>query len=329
MLPAIRAKITGTGSFAPPRRMSNADLESLVDTTDQWIRERTGIRERRIADDSIRCSDMGTAAALNAMEMAHCAPEDVDLLVDATVTADFPLPSNGCLVQEKLGLVNAVAFDVVAACTGFIAGLAIARGFIESGMYRKILVIGSERLSSLTNWSDRTTCVLFGDAAGAVVLEPSDSGSGILSTFMKSDGRMAEWLQVKVGGTRHPHTREFAWDGSDKIAMRGSDVFKVAVKEMANACQKAIETAGVKPEDVSWVVPHQANMRIIEALTKRLGLAPEKVIVNVDRYGNTSSASVPLALDEVNRAGRIKPGDLVLMTAFGGGLIWGAALVKW
>jgi len=329
MTQPIRAKITGTGSFAPPRRMSNADLEALVDTTDQWIRERTGIRERRIADDSISCADMAAAAARNAMDMAHCAPEEVDLLVDATVTADFRLPSNGCLVQEKLGLVNAVAFDVVAACTGFIAGLAIARGFIESGMYRKVVVIGSERLSSLTNWSDRTTCVLFGDAAGAVVLEPSGNGSGILSTFMKSDGRMAEWLQVKVGGTKHPHTRDFAWDGSDKIAMRGTDVFKVAVKEMGNACMQVIESAGVRPEDVSWVVPHQANLRIIEALTKRLGVAPDKVVVNVDQYGNTSSASVPLALDEVNRAGRIKPGDLVLMTAFGGGLIWGAALTRW
>lgn len=231
MFPTIRAKIAGTGSFAPPRRMSNAELESLVDTSDPWIRERTGIHERRIADDAI--------------------------------------------------------------------------------------------------WSDRTTCVLFGDAAGAVVLEPSDPGSGILSTFMKSDGRMAEWLQVKVGGTKHPHTREFAWDGSDKIAMRGTDVFKVAVKEMGNACLHAIETAGVRPEDVSWVVPHQANMRIIEALTKRLGVSQDKVVVNVDRYGNTSAASVPLALDEANRDGRIKPGDLVLMTAFGGGLIWGAALTRW
>jgi 3-oxoacyl-[acyl-carrier-protein] synthase-3 len=329
MTQPIRAKITGTGSYAPPRRMTNVDLEALVDTTDQWIRDRTGIRERRIADDSITCSDMAAAAARNAMEMAHCAPEDVDVIVDATITPDYPLPSNGCLVQEKLGLVNAVAFDVVAACTGFIAGLAIARGFIETGMYRKVVVIGSERLSSLTNWSDRTTCVLFGDAAGAVVLEPADDGSGVLSTFMKSDGRMCDWLQVKVGGTRHPHTKEFAWDGSDKIAMRGADVFKVAVKEMGNACMRVLETAGVKPEDVSLVVPHQANMRIIEALIKRLGIAPDKVVANVDRYGNTSSASVPLALDELNRAGRIKPGDLVLMTAFGGGLIWGSVLVRW
>jgi 3-oxoacyl-[acyl-carrier-protein] synthase-3 len=258
----VRAKIAGTGSYVPPRRRLNTEIESLVDTSDQWIRERTGIHERRIADASISCADMAAAAARNALEMACCAPEEVDLIVDATITADYLLPSNGCLVQAKLGLVNAVAFDVVAACTGFIAGLSIARGFIESGMYRKILVIGSERLSSLTNWEDRTTGVLFGDAAGAVVLEPADNGSGILSTFMKSDGRMAEWLQVKVGGTKHPHTRDFVWVGSDKIAMRGTDVFKVAVKEMGNACLKVIEIAGVRPEDVSWVVPNQANILI-------------------------------------------------------------------
>jgi len=323
------AKITGTGSYAPPRRMSNADLAMMVDTSDQWIRERTGIHERRIADDSITCSDMAAEAVRNAMEMANCAPADVDLVVNATITADYTLPSNACVVQKKLGLVNAVAFDVAAACTGFITGLSIARGFIETGVYRKVVVVGSEKLSALTNWHDRTTCVLFGDAAGAVVLEPSDSGAGILSTFMKSDGRMCEWLWIKTGGTKYPHTPDFAWDDSDKISMSGSDVFKVAVREMNNACLKAIESAGVKPEDVSLVVPHQANMRIVEGLAKRLKISPEKVVANIDRYGNTSSASVPLALDEANRAGRIKPGDLVLMVAFGGGMIWGSALVKW
>jgi 3-oxoacyl-[acyl-carrier-protein] synthase-3 len=309
--------------------MTNADLEKIVETTDQWILERTGIRERRIADDSITCSDMATEAARNAMDMAGCAPEEVEMVIDATVTADYTLPSNGCLIQEKLGLVNAVAFDVVAACAGFINGLTIARGFIESGMHKKIVVIGSERLSSFTNWNDRTTCVLFGDAAGAVVVEPSTNGSGILSTFMKSDGRMREWLWARVGGTKHPHTPDYAYDGSDKIYMSGSDVFKIAVKEMARACLKAIEDAGVKPEDISLVVPHQANMRIIESLTKRLNVSPDRVVVNIERYGNTSSASVPLALDEANRAGRIKPGDLVLMVAFGGGMIWGSALVRW
>jgi 3-oxoacyl-[acyl-carrier-protein] synthase-3 len=309
--------------------MTNADLEKIVETSDQWIRERTGIRERRIADDSITCSDMAAEAVRKAMEMARCAPGDVDMLIDATITADYTLPSNGCLIQEKLGLVNAVAFDVAAACTGFIAGLAIACGFIETGRYRKIVVIGSEKLSSCTNWNDRTTCVLFGDAAGAVVLEPTRDGAGILSTFMQSDGRMREWLCTKVGGTKHPYTRDFAWDGSDKITMRGADVFKVAVREMARACLMALEDAGVKPEEVSLVVPHQANLRIIEGLIKRLKISPEKVVVNIERYGNTSSASVPLALDEASRAGRIKPGDLVLMVAFGGGMIWGATLVRW
>ena len=309
--------------------MTNADLEKIVDTTDQWILERTGIRERRICDDSITCADMATEAARNAIAMANCAPEDVDLVIDATVTADYTLPSNGCLIQEKLGLVNAVGFDVVAACSGFINGLTISRGFIESGMYKKIVVVGSEKLSAFTNWNDRTTCVLFGDAAGAVVVEPSTNGSGILSTFMKSDGRMREWLWSRVGGTKFPHTPDFAWDGTDKIYMSGSDVFKVAVKEMGRACLKAIADAGVKPEDVSLVVPHQANMRIIESLIKRLNISPDKVMINIEKYGNTSSASVPLALDEANRSGRIKPGDLVLMVAFGGGMIWGSALVRW
>ncbi len=325
----ISAKITGTGSYAPPRRMSNADLAMMVDTSDQWIRERTGIGERHIADDSITCSDMAAEAVRNAMSMANCAPADVDLVIDATITADYTLPSNACLIQEKLGLVNAVAFDVAAACTGFVAGLAIARGFIETGAYRKVVVVGSEKLSALTNWHDRTTCVLFGDAAGAVVLEPADNGSGILATFMKSDGSLREWLWVKTGGTKHPHTRDFSWDDSDKISMCGSEVFKVAVREMNRACLKVIEIAGVNPTDIALVVPHQANMRIIEGLAKRLKISPEKVVINIERYGNTSSASVPLALDEANRAGRIHPGDLVLMVAFGGGMIWGSALVKW
>lgn len=309
--------------------MTNADLEKIVDTSDQWIFERTGIRERRICDDTISCADMATEAARNAMAMANCAPEEVDLIIDATVTPDYLLPSNGCIIQENLGLVNAVAFDIVAACTGFLNGLSISRGFIESGMYKKIVVIGSEKLSSFTNWNDRTTCVLFGDAAGAVVIEPATDGSGILSSFMKSDGRMREWLWSKTGGNKFPITPDFAWDGSNKIYMSGSDVFKVAVKEMGKAALKVIEDAGYKPEDVSLFIPHQANMRIIESLIKRLNLDPEKVVINIERYGNTSSASVPLALDEANRAGRIKSGDLVLMVAFGGGMIWGSALVRW
>lgn len=309
--------------------MTNADLEKIVDTSDQWILERTGIRERRIADETISCADMATEAARNAMAMANCAPEDVEMIIDATVTPDYTLPSNGCLIQEKLGLVNAVAFDIVAACTGFINGLTIARGFIESGMHKKIVVIGSEKLSSFTNWNDRTTCVLFGDAAGAVVVEPSTDGTGILASFMKSDGRMRDWLCSKVGGNKYPYTPDFAFDGSDKIYMSGTDVFKVAVKEMGRAAVKVIEDAGYKPEDVSLFIPHQANMRIIESLMKRLNLNPEKVFINIEKYGNTSSASVPLALDEANRSGRIKSGDLVLMVAFGGGMIWGSALVRW
>lgn len=309
--------------------MTNADFEKLVETSDEWIVTRTGIKERRIADESISCSDMAVAAAQNALKMANCAPEEVELLIDATVTPDYPVPSNGCVIQEKMGLVNAVAFDIVAACTGFISGLTIGRSFIESGMYRKIVVIGSERLSSIANYKDRTTCVLFGDAAGAVVLEPTTNGTGILSTFIKSDGRMREILWTKVGGSKYPHTPDFAWDGTDKLYMSGSDVFKVAVKEMGRASLKAIADAGLQPEDISLIIPHQANLRIIEALAKRLNASMDKVFLNIEKYGNTSSASVPLALDEANRQGRLKPGDNVLMVAFGGGLIWGSAVVKW
>jgi 3-oxoacyl-[acyl-carrier-protein] synthase III len=309
--------------------MTNADFEKLVDTTDEWIVSRTGIRERRIADESITCSDMAVNACQNALEMAGCPKEDVELLIDATVTADYPLPSNACVMQEKMGLINAAAFDVVAACSGFINGLAIGKAFIEAGMYRKILVCGSERLSSITNYRDRGTCILFGDAAGAVLLEASTDGHGILSTFLKSDGTMREWLWIKVGGSLYPHKDGYTYDGTDKVMMSGGDIFKVAVKEMAKACLRVIEDAGLKPEDISLVVPHQANLRIIDALAKRLNLGPDKVFLNIEKYGNTSSASVPLALDQANRQGRIKTGDHVLMVAFGGGLFWGAALVKW
>ncbi len=309
--------------------MTNADFERIVDTSDEWIFSRTGIKERRILPEGMSTSDMAVEAGRMAIEMAGCTNDDIDLLINGTVTPDYRVPSNACVIQEKMGLPNAAAFDIVAACTGFINGLAIAKSFIETGTYKKILVIGSEMLSSITNYKDRGTCILFGDAAGAVVVEPSTSGSGIVSTFMKSDGRLREWLWIKVGGTKTPYTPDFSFDGSDKLYMNGADVFKVAVREMGRASLKVLEDAGITAADVSLVVPHQANLRIIESLVKRLGVDPGKVFINLEKYGNTSAASVPLALDEANRAGRIKTGDYVLMVAFGGGLIWGAALVKW
>ncbi len=261
--------------------------------------------------------------------MAGVDRHDVQMLIVATVTPDYQLPSTACAVQEKLGLPNAVAFDIVAACAGFITGLTMARGQIEAGMIDRALVVGGEKLSSIVNWNDRSTCVLFGDAAGAAVVETANNGHGVKSSCLKSNGQLRELLWIPAGGTVNPIDESYPFDGSDKVMMEGCDVFKVAVREMCDAGLKAIEMAGLKPADIDLVVPHQANIRIIEALTKRLGITRDKVFVNIEKYGNTSAASVPLALDEANRSGRIKPGDNVLMVAFGGGLIWGATVVNW
>lgn len=309
--------------------MTNADFEKIVDTSDEWIVTRTGIRERRICDNGTMSSDMAVAAARSAIEMAGCSHEEIEAVIVGTVTPDYRLPSTACVVQEKMGFPNAVAFDTVAACTGFINSLSIGRSFVESGMYKKILLVGVEKLSSITNYKDRNTCVLFGDAAGAAVLGASNNGRGVVSTFMRSDGNMREFLWMPTGGVAKPYTSDFAFDGSDKISMNGSEVFKVAVRQMCDAAMRVLNEVGLEPSDISLVVPHQANIRIIEALAKRLGLSMDKIVLNIDKYGNTSAASVPLALDEANRAGRIKPDDIILMVAFGGGLIWGAALVRW
>lgn len=309
--------------------MTNADLEKLVDTSDEWIVSRTGIRERRIADDDTASSDMAVKACNNALEMADCPKEEIECLITATVTPDYRLPSNACVIQEKLGLSNAVAFDVVAACAGFLGGMTIAQSFIESGRYKKILLTGTEKLSAFTNYTDRNTCVLFGDGAGAVVLEPSNNGSGVVSTFMKSDGKYRPLLWAEMGGFLNPLQYDVDPEGRDKILMNGSEIFKVAVREMGRAAEKVIADGGLKISDISLFVPHQANIRIIEAMAKRLGLSMDKVYLNLEKYGNTSAASVPLALDQANREGRLKSGDNIVMVAFGGGLIWGAALVKW
>lgn len=309
--------------------MTNADFERIVDTSDEWITTRTGIKERRIARDHIQTSDMALEACRAAMEMASCRPDEIDALIVGTVTPDYPLPSTACVVQEKMPLPNAVAFDVVAACAGFINGLAIARSMIEIGSARKVLVAGAEKLSSITNYEDRGTCVLFGDGAGAVVLEASVGDRGVISTFLRSDGSMRKWLWIEAGGTNRPITKDFPFDHTDKILMNGSDIYKVAVREMTRACLKVLDDCGLTADDVALVVPHQANIRIIEAVAKRLHIELDRFYLNIDRYGNTSAASVPLALDEANRAGKIKPGDNILMVAFGGGLIWGSALVTW
>lgn len=309
--------------------MTNADLEKIVDTSDEWITSRTGIKERRMAEADMSSAEMGKLAAESAMAMAGVKGKDIDLVIAATVTPDYRLPSNACVIQEQMDLSNAVAFDVVAACAGFINALAVADMHIASGNYKRALVVGTEKLSAITNYEDRATCVLFGDGAGAVVMEASNNGHGVISSFMKSNGQLRPWLWVPTGGVKYPYTADFSFDGSDKIKMNGSDIFRVAVKEMTNAVETVLERAGISTDEVSVLIPHQANLRIIDAVAKRLKFPKEKIFLNIEKYGNTSAASVPLALDEAHRMGRIKPGDYVAMVAFGGGLIWGAALVKW
>ncbi|MCK4572914.1 MAG: ketoacyl-ACP synthase III [candidate division Zixibacteria bacterium] len=324
-----RAKIIGTGSYVPPKRLTNADLERMLNTSDEWIYSHTGIRERRIAGDDISTSDMAVDAIRQALDMSGCLLEEIDLIIAGTSTSDYRMPSTACVIQEKLGLTNAAAFDVVSACAGFLNGLIVARSLIESGAYRIIVVVGAEKLSSVTNYEDRNTCVLFGDGAGAVVMTADNDGHGVLSSFMKSDGTKRNLLWIPVGGVENPYTPDFSYDGSDKLYMNGPDLYRVAVREMYNASVKAIEGAGVSPQDISLIVPHQANIRIIQGVAKRLDVGMDRVVVNINKYGNTSSASIPIALDEANRTGRLKAGDLVLMVAFGSGLIWSSVLVEW
>jgi 3-oxoacyl-[acyl-carrier-protein] synthase-3 len=328
------AIIRGTGHYTPDKVLTNQDFEKIVDTSDEWIIERTGIRERRVlngAGDVRTCSDMATAAGRAAIADAGLTPADIDGIIVGTVTPDYPLPATATVVQEKLGAGRAAVMDVVAACAGFIYGLTVARAFILTGVSRNVLVIGAEHLSSITNYKDRNTCVLFGDGAGAAVISasrPGEEGRGILSTFLSGDGQYRELLHIPIGGSRSPLTPASVNDPLRYIQMDGREVFKLAVREMEDACDRVLADAKVDSKDIDMVIPHQANARIIEALTKRLGVAPERVYRNIERLGNTSSASVPIALDEARRAGMIGPGSLVLSVAFGGGLVWGAALYR-
>lgn len=323
------SRITGIGSFVPSKRLTNKYFEEIVDTSDEWIRTRTGIKERRVTTDKESGSMMSVEAAKKAMAMAGAKPEEIDLVLIGTVTPDFRLPSQACIVQQKMGLVNAATMDIVAACAGFLHGLATADAYIRTGHFRKALVIGVEKLTSIVDYADRNSCVLFGDGAGAVIVEPGDGKRGILSSFMKSDGRHARLLWIPDGGSINPPQNQKNGDGEYYIRMNGKEVFKHAVREMADASLKVIAEAGITPDDVKLLVPHQANIRIIEATAKRLGLSMDKVFLNIEKYGNTSAASVPIALHEAFLEGRFKEGDVVLMTAFGGGLTWASTLVRW
>lgn len=325
----IRAEIIGTGSYVPETRMTNKDLEGKIETTDAWIVERTGIRERRIASKDEAASDLALQAARKALEAAQVAPEEIDLIVLATSTPDMFFPSTACIVQDKLKATRAAAFDLSAACSGFVYALAVGEQYIRSGTYQKVLVIGTEIMSRLINWTDRTTCVIFGDGAGAVLLAPSSSESGILSTHLHSDGSLWDLICVPGGGSAIPPSEKMLAERLNTIKMKGNETFKVAVRSLEEVAWEALRANDFLPSDVSFLVPHQANLRIIRAVADRLQLPMERVVINLDRYGNTSAASIPLALDEAVREGRIKKGDMLLFLAFGGGLTWGASLVRW
>lgn len=323
------SKITGTGHYTPQRVLTNFDLEKTVDTTDEWIVTRSGIRERRIAAPDEATSDLVLPAARAALESAGLAPEALDGIIVGTVLGDMVFPATACLVQDRLGAGKAAAFDINAACCGFVYGMNTAHALISSGQMDRVLVVGAEVLSKITDWSDRATCVLFGDGAGAAVLEPAEPGGGILGTYIRTDGSLADLLHLPAGGSRLPTTHETIDRRGHFIKMKGDGVFKYAVRAMEDAARHVLDEAGLSLDDVDILIPHQANIRIIDAVQKRLGVPAEKVIVNLDRYGNTSSASIPIALDEAARNGKMKRGDLVLLVAFGGGLTWGAVLFRY
>ncbi|MDH5739677.1 MAG: ketoacyl-ACP synthase III [Nitrospira sp.] len=324
----MKAHIAGTGSYAPTRVLTNADLERMVATSDEWIRERTGIRERRIAATGEACSDLAAQAGRRALSAAGVAAADLDMILVATCTGDFPLPATACLVQHQLGATKAGACDLSAACCGFVYALSVADAYIKTGM-RHVLVIGSEVMSAITDWTDRNTCILFGDGAGAVVLSASDGERGILSTDLRSDGTLCELIMVPGGGSRTPPSEKVITERLHTIKMKGNETFKVAVRTLEEIARTTLASNHVQVEDLDLYIPHQANVRILRAVMERLGLPIEKVFLNLDRYGNTSAASIPIALDEAVREGRIKEGSLVMLGAFGAGLTWASAMIRW
>ena len=323
------ARIAGLGRFLPEKIVTNQDLEKIVDTSDEWITTRTGIKERRVVAEGEGLLDLVVRAGKVAMEDAGVEPESVDLLIVATATPEQPIPATSAIAQPQLGVVNAACFDLSAACSGFTFSLNVARQFIATGTARNVLVIGAECLTRYTDWSDRKTCVLFGDGAGAVVLQPADAGEGILHIDWRTDGTWADFISMPGGGSRFPpHSRESIDQGLPFIKMRGNETFKVAVRAMTGLSLDLLERAGVQPAELDLFIPHQANQRIIKAVGKRMGLSDEQVYSNVHKFGNTSAASIPMAMVGAVEEGRLKRGDLVMLTAFGGGLTWGSALIR-
>ena len=327
--PKRTVSIIGTGSYVPEKVLTNADLAKLVDTTDEWITSRTGIKERRIAAEGENTSDLAAKAAQAAMDNAGITADEIDLILVATVTPDMFFPSTACFVQSKIGAKNAACFDVSAACAGFLYALEIAQQFITSHTYDTILVIGAEKLSSIVDWTDRNTCVLFGDGAGAAILRHRGGGHGVISTYMASDGGLSDILYIPGGASRSPVTKDNADQRLNCIKMNGKETYKHAVTSMLDAATRALADANLKPSDLACIIPHQANLRIIEAIASRMDIPMERFVINLDRYGNTSAAAVAIALDEANRTGRMEVGDYVLLVVFGGGLTWASSVIQW
>jgi 3-oxoacyl-[acyl-carrier-protein] synthase-3 len=326
----IRSRILGTGRAVPSKVLTNDDLSKMVDTSDAWIVERTGIRQRHILEPSRAASDLAADAGRSACAKAGVDPSTVDCIIVGTVTGDCPFPATATFVQKKLGAApNGCAFDLSAACAGFLYGVSIADAFIKAGQYKRVLVVGVEVLSRIIDWTDRSTCVLFGDAAGAVLMGPSDGLSGMLSTHLFADGAQAEILWQPVGGSREPMTPEALAAKRQFVQMNGREVYKHAVRNMAAGAKIALDANALAPNDVSWVIAHQANIRILEGVSERVGIPMDRFFTNVDRYGNTSSASVPIALDEAVEQGKVKPGDILLFAALGGGLAWASGVARW
>lgn len=324
----MRSRVLGTGSFAPKQVLTNADLETIVETSDAWIVERTGIRERRLAAAGEACSDLGVPAAQQALAAANIHADQLDLILVATCTGDAPLPSTASIVQHRLGAVKAAACDISAACCGFVYALSVADAFVRTGA-RYVLVVGSEVMSSITDWTDRNTCVLFGDGAGAVVVGATEEDRGILSLHLHADGRFSDLICVPGGGSSLPPSEQMVAERLHCVKMRGNETFKIAVKTMEEAIREAIEAHGFGIDEIDWFIPHQANLRIVKAVGQRIGVPLDRIVVNVDRFGNTSAASIPLALDEAVTNGTIREGQLVVMAAFGAGLTWASGVMRW